>query len=202
MKMDNFHWCKWIASRAMSGKSSDISLNVTLISGNERLEGNDVLLKSYSNYLKALLEDREQVPVQLRLYTNTEDLKVLLNFISSGYLPDEMITESLLRSASNLEMPDAIKKCVNYLEKNINAENAFDILIGAYSAKQKKLAAMTWTYVVENREKVKLPAGVSSFKDFFAIARKPMMFASSNDLLAYHALQLFKTSSEQAEDSS
>ena len=141
--MNNFHWCKWIASRAMSGKSSDISLNVTLISGNERLEGNDVLLKSYSNYLKALLEDREQVPVQLRLYTNTEDLKVLLNFISSGYLPDEMITESLLRSASNLEMPDAIKKCVNYLEKNINAENAFDILIGAYSAKQKKLAAMT-----------------------------------------------------------
>ena len=203
--MNNFHWIKWVACRTMSGKSSEIPSNVTLLSGKEKLEGNDIVLKSNSKYLKCLLEESEQVPVQLQLqssgFVNTEDLKVLLNYISSGYLPDELITGSLLISAYSLEMPDAIKRCLNYLGKNINAANAFDIMIGAYRAKQQELATMTWNYVVENKENINLPAGVSSFKDFFAMARKPMVFASK-DFMAYCKLQSFMTSSELSDDSS
>ena len=196
--MDSFHWVKWIAKRSMTGKSFEIPLNVTLVSRGEIMYGNDIILKSHSKYLKYLLEKNEQVqPIQL--YTEPEDLKILLKFISTGYLPNELISVSLLTSSSDLEMPEAVKMCVQYLEAIINEENALDLMISAYRTRQKKFAAKIWHFIMNNLEKMKIPNGFGSVKDFFIMARKPLIFASE-DLFQMDELQSALTGSELSDN--
>ena len=126
-----------------------------------------------------------------QVYIEADQLEIICSYMNmNGLLMNTDITYKLLTAARILEMTSLVRKCLNYLMQNICVENVMDILVAAYWAKERKLATLTWDFLVHNVEKLK--ATVSDgwdLEDYFNFARKPLWYAAP-DFGAWHQLMM------------
>merc|ERR1711981_898965 len=86
---------------------------------------------------------------------NSETMEQVMFYFYHGNVEDnEMINTDLLRAADKYEVVGLVDICTEYLESNLDFENALDVLVAAELTNQKAVFESAALFVRENPGKM------------------------------------------------
>ena len=110
--------------------------DVTIVTGNERIPANRLVLSCYSTYLEGMFKFQERNFTKENIIeietVHGITLKALIDFIYTGSITiNEQSVKDLLSGAHYLKLDDVKQFCFEFLQSHITADNALDILKAA-----------------------------------------------------------------------
>ena len=136
-------------------------VDVKIVCNEKTFDGHKAVLSCRSEVFKTIIRNKSLTEKQAAVMEiNENDFnyetmeQVLFYFYHGNVKDDEMIDTDLLRAADKYEVVGLLHICAEYLESNLDFDNALDVLVAAELTNQKALFESAATFVRENPGKM------------------------------------------------
>ena len=136
-------------------------MDVKIVCNEKTLDGHKAVLSCRSKVFKTIIRNKSLTEKQAAVMEinendfNSETMEQVLFYFYHGSVKDiEMINTDLLRAADKYEVVGLVDICTEYLESNLDFENALDVLVAAELTNQKDLFEYAASFVRENPGKM------------------------------------------------